>query len=89
MELLQKRIMHGPQFQIHQRIVQVGNAASVQLIAQPVPGLLRGGIQLAPIQKDVALVSMQIEGKPTIGQIVGPAQVFEPGERVAPCKDGG
>ncbi len=60
-ELLAKRIVHGPQFQVHQRIVEVGNAASVELIAQPVPGLFRGCMQLAPVKKNVALVGVQIE----------------------------
>ena len=60
-ELLAQRIVHRPQFQIHQRIVQAGNAAPVQLIAQPVPGLLGGRAQLAPIQKHMALVGVQIE----------------------------
>ena len=31
-QLLPKRIVHGPQFQVHQCIVEIGNAASVELI---------------------------------------------------------
>ena len=63
-QLQPQRIVHRPQFQIHQRIVQAGHAAPVELIAKPVPGLLRRRVQLAPIQKDVALVGVQIERSP-------------------------
>ena len=76
------------QLQVHQRIVKVGNAAAVEVIAEPVPGLLRRRAQFAPIEKDVALVGVQLEGEAAIEQIVGPAQIFEAGERVAPGDDG-
>jgi hypothetical protein len=68
-QLQPKRIVHRPQFQIHQRIVEIGNAASVELVAEPVPGLLGGGAQLAPVEKDVALVGVQIDGEAALGQI--------------------
>ena len=74
--------MHRPQLQIHQSVVEAGNAVPIQLIAQPIPGLLRRGPQLAPIQEDVALVGVQIERQSSLGNFYGPAQVFETGKRV-------
>ena len=65
--------MHRPEFQIHQFFVQAVNAAPIELIAEPVPGLLRGGTQLAPVEKDVALVGVQVEGQAALCEIGGPA----------------
>ena len=64
-----QRIVHGPQFEADERIFEVGNAAAVELIAEAVPGLLGRGAQLAPVEKDVALVGVQIEREAVLGQI--------------------
>jgi hypothetical protein len=58
-----QRIVRRLQLQIHQRVFQAGHAAAVELVAEPVPGLLGGRIKLAPIEKDVALVGVQIESE--------------------------
>ena len=77
----------GLQFETDQRVFEIGNAAAVEGIAEPVPGVLRRGAQLAPIEKDVALVGMELEGEAAVEQIVGAAEIFEAGERVAAGND--
>src|ERR1035438_8743493 len=86
-QLLAERVVDRPQFQVHQRIVEVGNAAAVEVIAKAVPGVLRRGAQFAPIEKDVALVGVELEGQAAIVQIVRPAQGFEAGKRVTKRED--
>ena len=41
-KLKTQSIVHRPQFQVLERVVQIGNAASIELIAKPVPRLGRG-----------------------------------------------
>ncbi len=40
-----------------------------------------------PIHEDVALVGMQLQRESAFGEVVGAAQVFESGERIAPGKN--
>ena len=55
--------MRGPQFQADQCVVKVGYAASVELVAQAVPWLIGGRTHFAPIEKDVALVGLHLDGQ--------------------------
>ena len=41
-------------------------------------------MELMPIEEDVALVGVKIEGEAAIEQIAGPAQILETGNGVAP-----
>ncbi len=86
-EELAQRIVHGPQLEIDELVVEIGNAAAVEPIGEPVPGLLRRGLKLTPIEKDVALISVELEREAAVEQIVGAAQIFEAGERIAPGND--
>ena len=66
---LSQRVVHGLQLQIHQLVCKIGNAAAVEPVGEPVPGLLGRGLQFAPIEKDMALVGMKIESEAAIEQI--------------------
>jgi hypothetical protein len=63
-----RAIVDGAEFEVDERVVERGNAAAVELIAEPVPGLLGGGVQFAPVEKDMALVGVQIEGEAVVGR---------------------
>ena len=54
--------MHRLQFEIDQFFVERGDTAPIEPIGKPVPGLFRRGVQLMPIEEDVALVGVKIEG---------------------------
>jgi len=71
------------QLHVDQRIFKVGYTAAVEKITEPVPWVLRGGVHRTPIEKDVALVRVQIEGETLVKHIVGAAEVFKAGERIA------
>ena len=76
--------MHGLQLEIDKLVFKIGNAAAIEPIGEPVPGLFSGGMELMPIEEDVALVGVKIEGEAAIEQIAGPAQILETGNGVAP-----
>ena len=53
----------GVQFEADERIVEIGDAAAGEMVAEAIPGLFGGGVQLAPVEKDVALVGVQFDGE--------------------------
>ena len=65
-------IMHGLQLEIDEFLVERANAAAVEPVGEPVPGLLGRGVEFVPIEKDVALVGVEVEGEAAIEQITQP-----------------
>ena len=86
--LRSERLVHRLQLKIQQRFAQVGYAASVELVAELVPALLDSRIHLVPVEEDVALVAVQFERNPPLGQHARPAHIFQPGVRVTPGQNG-
>ena len=52
-----------------ERVIEIGHAAAAEIVAEAVPGLFGGGVQLAPVEKDVALVGVQFDGEAVLGKI--------------------
>ncbi len=88
MKLQAERVMNWAEFEVDEGVVEAGNASAVELIAEPIPGVRGGGMQLSPIEKDVALVGVEVEREAAIGEGFGAAQVLETGERIAEGEDG-
>ena len=82
-----KRIVRGTQLKTDESVFETRNAAAGQMVAEAVPGLLGGGAQLAPVEKDVALVGVQFDGEAVLGQVDGAAQILQPGQGIAIGKD--
>jgi hypothetical protein len=78
----------GAKFEVDEGVVDRGNARAVELGAKAIPGLLGGGVEFAPVEQDVALVGVEVEGEAVAGEAFRGAQVFEAGERVAEGEDG-
>ena len=72
--------MHRQQLESDQRVFQAGDAASGEVIAQPIPAFVDGRVDLAKIEEDVTLICVKANGDAMIGNLVGAAQVFEPRE---------
>src|ERR1035437_2026712 len=81
-------VVHRLQLQIDERVVQVGHPASIELIAKTVPRLFSRSVEFAPIEKDMAMVGMQVQGQAVLRKAVGPAQVLKACQRVTNRKDG-
>ena len=54
--------MKGLEREVDEGIVEVGNALTVEVVAEAVPGPFGGGSKLAPVEEDVALVGVEGEG---------------------------
>ena len=79
--------MDGLQLEIDELVFEIGTPRPLSQSAEPVPGLFGRGMEFMPIEEDVALVGVKIEGEAALEQIAGPAQILETGERVAPGDD--
>ena len=75
--------MNRPQTQIAQSVVQAGDAPAAQHLAQRAPGMALVLAQVAPIQKNDALVRAQLDVHAALGNPPGAVQVFEPAQGVA------
>ena len=69
-EELAQRIVNGLKLEIDEFVFEIRNAAPVQPVGEPVPWLLRCRPQFTPIEKDVALIGVQLEGEAAIEQFV-------------------
>ena len=64
-----KRIVHRLQFHLDERVFEARNTAAIELIAEPIPGLLGRSPLLVPVHQDVALVGMQMERETALGEV--------------------
>ena len=70
--------MQRLQSQLIERFIKVRNARAMQRIVQPVPGIFSARAQLTPVEKDVILVSLQMNGKAALMQIRRATQILKP-----------
>jgi len=82
-------IVNRLEFKIDERVVERGNAAAAEPIAELVPGLRCRRVQFAPVEKNMALVCVQINGKALLAKLPGAAQVLDAGEGVTEGEDRG
>ena len=54
-------VVERAELEIDEGVVEAGHAAAGELVAEAVPGPLGGGAEFAPVEKDVALVGVEIE----------------------------
>jgi hypothetical protein len=66
LQLPAQRVVRGLQFETDERIVEVGHATAVERIAKTVPRVLRRRAQLAPIEKHVTLVGVEVESEAAV-----------------------
>src|ERR1700761_358905 len=80
--------VHGTEFEVSQGIFKMRRACTGELIAELVPGLLRRGIEGAPVEEDAGLISVEREREAVSGEVTSPDEIFEAGKRVGPGEDG-
>jgi hypothetical protein len=69
LEQLAESVVDGAEFEVDELIVEAWDAAAIQSIAQAVPGFVFGGVEFAPVEEDMGLVGVQIEGEAAVAKV--------------------
>src|SRR6202012_2338367 len=80
--------VEGTKLEICEGVFKMRHASAGKLVAELVPGLLRGGIKGVPVEQHARLIRMEGERETTSDEISGADEILEAGQRICAGKDG-
>ena len=84
---LTQRLVQRPQPQLRQRLLKVVHPRTLQRVAQLIPGLICGRLQLAKLLQHNVLIAPQIDRQPMIVKVPRPSQERKPERRIVVPND--